>query len=109
MILQTNYENDASNSVISGMISEVINGRLKTLVGSLFTAITNAIRHRLITTVNMNLVPEKNRLTPGWEDRVITAVLHHILDASLILPITTDVGDYLAGVIDDAIGGVIDG
>lgn len=81
------------------------NGRLRTLVGSLFTVITNAIEHRLTIIANTNHGLDSSLIPPGWAVRGITELLHTILDASSILPSRTDVGDYLAGVIDDAIGG----
>lgn len=91
--------------MISAITSVMTNGKLRTLVGSLFTVITNAIRLRLTTIVNMNAPQDVNPTLLGSVDQVITQTLHHILDASSILDCRTDVGDYLAGVIEDAIVG----
>lgn len=88
------------------IISVMRNGSLRTLVGSLFTVIRNAMTHKLVTTVSMNLGQEENLIPPGLVDQEITETLHTILAASSVLPTVTGVSEYLAGVIEDAIGGI---
>lgn len=91
--------------IMSAVYSVMTSSWLRNLVGSLFTAITNAIKLRLDTTVNMSRELDINPTLLGSVDQVIMQTLHSILDASSILECHTDVGDYLAGVIKDAIIG----
>lgn len=95
----------ADLEIMSVLYSVMTNSWLKNLVGSLFTVIINAIKLRLDTTVNMSRELDINPTLRGSVDQVITQTLHNILDASSILECRTDVGDYIAGVIKDAIIG----
>lgn len=107
--MQTNQHLSLTDSEIKlvtlSLNSLMNNSKLKTLVGSLFTVIINAIRRKLNTIASMNNARDLPLTAIGLVDQDLMGILHNILDASSIVHVHSDVADYVAGAIEDAIIG----